>query len=620
MRLADKRRREWEARQQAEAAQVQAEADAQAQAAAQARAHKQAIAHAHAQAQAQAQAEAQAEAQARAHAEDQARAAAVEATARSDRERVIAAHREALESLPHAQANRKQQLDSKYANDVARLHLSLASEIQSATSLASFQGQQLLDAILEEKSRINYLIAHKSGLSESKRQSAHSFAGSDPLNITSEAYKAILGSRSVNAEQAHDVHRAWDQAYCDALEANLHSHAVTQLYEKSEALAKRYAEQAWAINEGVIDDKYSALKPGAETSRLWSVVAGPHTPSQEFPTAADKAKAIAEKLFTRQAAKVLGRALPRLALLYPTKLGDGELGPSILAASASEIGVSREVDLAFIAGRKGTVDVTHRLTLEETEGDLKTVWAKTDGVTVSTQVRVRTFAYNPNNNTFQFTRDGETKPSLVWTPAVTPQSSSTFTPTEAPTLPADSGTEVSPVSHEFGDYPTYDLQDFEDYIAVFPDNSGLPPVYVMFKSPRYLPGVVSGFGGPIDSDWETAASKNQGSPTPSVVADALRGREYAEFRNLKKAIWREMSKLPEVIKDLNERNVELMRKGNSPVAPKSERKGGRIWYEIHHTSPISKGGQVYGIDNLTFSSPANHDNIHKDLRKKEITQ
>lgn len=176
----------------------------------------------------------------------------------------------------------------------------------------------------------------------------------------------------------------------------------------------------------------------------------------------------------------MGRALPHLVLLYPTELGNSELPPSILATPASEIGVPNDVDLDFIANRKGAIDVTHRIALKEIEGNLKTVWEKADGVTTSTKVRVRRLIYNHTNNVYEFTRDGDTKPSLVWTPAITPQNSSTLSPGETPVLPTDPGDEVSPASHDLGGYPTYDIEELENYILVFPKDSGIDPLYVVF--------------------------------------------------------------------------------------------------------------------------------------------
>jgi len=38
--------------------------------------------------------------------------------------------------------------------------------------------------------------------------------------------------------------------------------------------------------------------------------------------------------------------------------------------------------------------------------------------------------------------------------------------------------------------------------------------------------------------------------------------------------------------------------------------------EIHHDVPISRGGDVYGVDNLRLYTRANHDAIHRDLRNE----
>lgn len=608
LRIRDKRRRALEARQRAEAARVKAAAELQAQK----EAHQQSISDAEARVRAQAHAEAEQEARR----EAQAQAAMAAANARAEQERQAAAHRQALESLPLAQATRKRELDLQHDHNVAALPVSLMSELGEDSSSYDAQRQQSLNAILEHKARINYLIAQKKAASESNHQSSHAFTGGDPLQITSEHYGVILRSRSVSAEQAFQTHQAWSLAYEQALEADLHAKAVTQLLDKSAALSEHYAEQAWKTRNSVANDESLVLKHATEASRLWSMVAGPNAPTQNFPTASEAAKAIAQRLFTRQAAKALGRSLPQLALLYPTELADGELAPPLIASPASEIGVSGNVDLEFIAGRVGTVEVTHRLRIEEGEGELKTVWAEADGLMVSSKVRVRTFVYNSSTKAYEFKQDGADRPALIWTPAVSPESSSTALPADESKGPDYSGAAISPVSEQLGHFPTYDIEDFEDYILVFPADSGLPPVYVMFNSPRYLPGVVSGFGGDIDPNWQASVSNGLGSPVPSVIADALRGKNYAEFRNLKRAIWREMSKHPEITANMSERNIALIKSGLAPFAVRQDRKGGRVKLEIHHVVPISQGGDVYGVDNLRLNTPANHDAIHRDLRNE----
>lgn len=554
---------------------------------------------------------------ARREAELRSKAQAAEALAKAEDERALAAHRQMLESLPDAHLTRKAELSQQYIQEMEALPISLMSGMQSEASTIALQGEQLLAAIIEEKTRINNLIGTKSERERIKRASAHSFAGDDPLHISSDQYKAILGSRSHNAEQAQEVHKAWAQAYADALDAKLSAHAITLLTEHSASLSRRYAETIWKSQYSETDNERVILNRLAETNRLWTVIAGPRTSPLEVPTTVDKAKAVAEKFFKQQIAKTFGRALSRLVLLYPTELADGERGPSILATAASELGVARDVDLAFIASRNGTVDVTHRMTFEETAGDLTTAWAASDGVSIGAKVPVRAFVHNPSTNTYEFTRDGDARPSIVWTPAITPTNNSTYLPIETPKLNRYPGATLTPVSEALGDYPTYDIEKTEDYILVFPAESGLDPVYVMFKSPRYLPGVVSGVGGTVDPNWRSNATNALGSPVPAVIAEALSGKKYAEFRNLKRAIWRELSKHPELTKDMNSANLSLIAKGMAPYVPRNERKGGRIRFEIHHINPISKGGDVYNIDNLMFNTPANHDKIHRELRQNE---
>ena len=71
---------------------------------------------------------------------------------------------------------------------------------------------------------------------------------------------------------------------------------------------------------------------------------------------------------------------------------------------------------------------------------------------------------------------------------------------------------------------------------------------------------------------------------------------------------------------MSERNIKLIKQGKAPIAPNAEQKNVRRWYEIHHISLISKGGDVYGIDNLGINTPAQHDRIHQEMRKDEEGQ
>src|SRR5690606_29201761 len=105
------------------------------------------------------------------------------------------------------------------------------------------------------------------------------------------------------------------------------------------------------------------------------------------------------------------RALPHIVSFYPTELGNGEMPPAALATSASALGIPSNVDIDFIASRGGTIDVTHRLSFDESEGEVRAVWAKADGINVGTKVRDRSY----RTPAMRRTNSCETaKPVLLW--------------------------------------------------------------------------------------------------------------------------------------------------------------------------------------------------------------
>lgn len=147
------------------------------------------------------------------------------------------------------------------------------------------------------------------------------------------------------------------------------------------------------------------------------------------------------------------------------------------------MGLPSSLDLEYVAGVNGTVDVPHRLFIEEAASQGTPKWVAADGVSVGTKVRVRNFTYNAQNNTYEFIRDGDTTPALVWTPITRPDDSSTSSPGQKPALPADPGVDVSPHDGWIEGLPGFFNDDPDDYILVFPAGSGLPDTYVLFKDP-----------------------------------------------------------------------------------------------------------------------------------------
>nr|WP_071524238.1 HNH endonuclease [Providencia burhodogranariea] len=95
------------------------------------------------------------------------------------------------------------------------------------------------------------------------------------------------------------------------------------------------------------------------------------------------------------------------------------------------------------------------------------------------------------------------------------------------------------------------------------------------------------------------------------MANKLRGKKFNNFDTFRKSIWKEISKFPELIKNLKPNNRTNVSKGNSPFVRKEDQVGGRKVNELHHDTPISEGGEVYDMDNLRITTPKRHIDIHR---------
>lgn len=131
------------------------------------------------------------------------------------------------------------------------------------------------------------------------------------------------------------------------------------------------------------------------------------------------------------------------------------------------------------------------------------------------------------------------------------------------------------------------------------------------ENKRKEPGVAKGEGKKVTEKWLEDASKETGAPIPEEVAAKLKGKTFSSFDAFRKALWEEISRHPQLLNDLKKSNKTNVAKGKSPFVKKSERAGGRLRHELHHKDPISKGGEVYDMDNLSIMTPRRHINTHK---------
>ncbi|MFX2907137.1 nuclease bacteriocin klebicin B, partial [Klebsiella pneumoniae] len=159
--------------------------------------------------------------------------------------------------------------------------------------------------------------------------------------------------------------------------------------------------------------------------------------------------------------------------------------------------------------------------------------------------------------------------------------------------------------------PAEDDIDFNDLILVFPPESGLKPLYVMYRSPRNMPGTASGKGQNVGNNWMGGTSTGDGAPVPSQIADKLRGKAFGSFDSFRRAFWKAVAADPDLSKQFYPDDIERMKLGRAPTVRFRDSVGKRVKVELHHKVEISKGGDVYNVDNLNALTPKRHIEIHK---------
>ncbi len=287
-----------------------------------------------------------------------------------------------------------------------------------------------------------------------------------------------------------------------------------------------------------------------------------------------------------------------------------------LGMDANKLGLPSSVNLNAVAKAGGTVDLPMRLT-NETRGNTTTLSVvSTDGVSVPKAVPVRMAAYNTATGLYEVTVPStvaEAPPLiLTWTPVSPPgnQNPSSTTPVVPKPVPVYEGATLTPVKATPETYPGV-ITLPEDLIIGFPADSGIKPIYVMFRDPRDVPGAATGKGQPVSGNWLGAASQGEGAPIPSQIADKLRGKTFKNWRDFREQFWIAVANDPELSKQFNPGSLAVMRDGGAPYVRESEQAGGRIKIEIHHKVRIADGGGVYNMGSLVAVTPKRHIEIHK---------
>lgn len=410
------------------------------------------------------------------------------------------------------------------------------------------------------------------------------------------------------AAQQQALHTAQEQLRAEA-EAQAEAEAAARAQAEAEAAARAQAEvEATRLANSFTVSGSTAVGGPLVVTALGHVV----STALNFSPSVSIGAALAA---LRGAA---GVAVPFVAgaaaLLYSSRLGNGELPERyVLQMPLGTLDPQLSSALASGSAIGSHAELPYRLSSQATEAeDSEILVVKTDGQVVPSQVRVLAATQDQQHNLYSVTTADVPSRTLTWTPIAQADNASTDLPAEQPELAVYDGAKLDPVEVRLDGYPGVADASLDDYIIVFPADSGLPPLYVMFRDRREEPGTMTGFGQPDATVWLAGANRAHGVAIPPRIADKLRGRNFSSWRRAREAIWTAVSEDSVLMSQFSKSNQTLLRNGYSPIAIPSEHAGSNRAFEIHHVISLKDGGAVYDIDNLRVTTPKNHVRIHRN--------
>lgn len=297
------------------------------------------------------------------------------------------------------------------------------------------------------------------------------------------------------------------------------------------------------------------------------------------------------------------------ALLFPSPLSNSEL--YALSVPLSDLTPDDLDDLYAIAEASGEIELPVSIGSRTVDDTIEFIVAATNGTTVPSKVLVRLATLDPGLNIYRSYSPGAPSIGMTWTPIVEQKNASTTSPARESRIFIYNGTTPAPLEGRLDEYPELDLYSFGGFINVFPAESGIPPIYTMFRDRRDDPGVASGYGKPVLGIWLGSASQDNGAVIPNQIADKLRGQNFSSFRAFREALWRAAIADSELSKQFTANNIQEMKNGRAPFSRKDDRSGGKVKFELHHVNRVSRGGEIYDIENIRIVTPKRHSELHK---------
>jgi len=218
----------------------------------------------------------------------------------------------------------------------------------------------------------------------------------------------------------------------------------------------------------------------------------------------------------------------------------------------------------------------------------------TNGTTLPSFVKVRAALWDSQRNKYVFTADGLLPMSIEWTLPRTLQDNQ-LPNTELSAGRKSVGFIHTPILPLLETHTLIDDVEFDDYVVVFPVDSGIDPLYVMFKGDKEFPGVASGLGKPAVEGWLSTSLNEDGAAVPSMVADQLRGQVFKRFDLFTQALWKAVAATPFLSNQFSALNQQRMQSGIPPLANEV---GLKHPFLLQHRLSTAEGGSVYDMDNV----------------------
>ena len=259
------------------------------------------------------------------------------------------------------------------------------------------------------------------------------------------------------------------------------------------------------------------------------------------------------------------------ALLFPSPLGNSEL--NALSVPLSDLTPNDLGDLYAIAVVNGEIDLPVSIGSRTVDDSIEFIVASTNGTSVPSKVTVRLAILDPGLNVYRSYSADTPSISMTWTPIVKPKDASTTLPLPESRIYIYNGTTPTALGGRVDEFPELDLYSFGGFINVFPAESGIPPIYTMFRDRRDDPGVASGYGEAVLGIWLGSASQDNGAVIPNKIADKLRGQNFSSFRAFRETLWRAVIDDPDLAEQFTANNIQEMKNGRAPFSRKSDRVG-----------------------------------------------